>query len=597
MNQEEKFQLLHERFGHNGFREKQEEAVNAILEGQDLLMILPTGGGKSLAFQLPTLMMSGTTVVISPLIALMQDQVHALNAQKMDAEMLSSMQSREESEMIINDLIYGNVKFLYLSPERLNTPRMQQILSQIEINFFVIDEAHCISEWGHEFREDYRALSQLRERFPSVNIAAFTATATPHVRDDILRLLCLDTPKVLQGTIFRENLKISVKHRSGEGKEQLLELLKRYSNQSGIIYTSSRKKTESLSQYLNTQGFKSLAYHAGLPHQERSDVYHSFVYDEVQIVVATIAFGMGIDKSNIRFVVHMTLPKTVENYYQEMGRAGRDGDDAEVLLLYSAADMVQQKHFIAQIQDPIYNQHALDKLNAIYRYSSSETCRHQMIAKYFEDEISPCKSHCDNCTEDKKESTDISVQAQKLLSTIYKTSQMFGKNYLIDILRGSKEQKILANHHDELSVYGIGEEMSKKQWFVIVDRLLEVGAIDFNEHKGLILLEHGILILKGKATLEIESSRLHVKQSKVKKVIEEVFDFNSDLFEKLRILRGVIAKENSVPAYIVFGDKTLKEMARDVPQNDEEMLAINGVGVKKLEQYGEQFIALLKSLR
>ena len=597
MNQDEKYQLLHERFGHNGFREKQEEAVDSILSGQDLLMILPTGGGKSLAFQLPTLMMSGTTVVISPLIALMQDQVHALNAQKMDAEMLSSMQSREESEMIINDLMYGNVKFLYLSPERLNTPRMQQILSQIEINFFVIDEAHCISEWGHEFREDYRALSQLRERFPSVSIAAFTATATSHVRDDILRLLCLENPKLLQGTIFRENLKISVKHRIGEGKEQLLELLKRYPEQSGIIYTSSRKKTESLSQYLNTQGFKALAYHAGLPHQQRSDVYHAFVYDEVQIVVATIAFGMGIDKSNIRFVVHMTLPKTVENYYQEMGRAGRDGDDSEVLLLYSAADMVQQKHFISQIQDPIYNQLALDKLNAIYRYASSETCRHQMIAKYFEDDILTCKTHCDNCSEDKKERTDISVQAQKLLSTIYKTSQMFGKNYLIDILRGSKEQKILANNHDGLSVYGIGEEMSKKQWFVIVDRLLEIEAIGFNEHKGLILLEQGVLILKGKASLEIDSTRLHVKQSKVKKVIDEVLDFNSDLFEKLRILRSVIAKENSVPAYIVFGDKTLKEMARDVPQNDDEMLAINGVGAKKLEQYGEQFIALLKSLK
>ncbi len=597
MNQDEKYHLLQERFGHNDFRQKQEEAVDSILAKQDLLMILPTGGGKSLAFQLPTLMMSGTTVVISPLIALMQDQVHALNAQKMDAEMLSSMQSREESEMIINDLIYGNVKFLYLSPERLNTPRMQQILSQIEINFFVIDEAHCISEWGHEFREDYRALSQLRERFPSVNIAAFTATATPHVRDDILRLLNLETPKVLQGTIFRENLKIRVKHRNGEGKEQLLELLRRYPNQSGIIYTSSRKKTQSLSQYLNAQGYKTLAYHAGLPHQERSDVYHAFVYDEVQIVVATIAFGMGIDKSNIRFVVHMSLPKTVENYYQEMGRAGRDGDDAEVLLLYSAADMVQQKHFIDQIQDAVHNRHALDKLNAIYRYCSSETCRHQMIAKYFEDDILTCKSHCDNCTEDKKERKDITVQAQKLLSTIYKTSQMFGKNYIIDILRGSKEQKILANHHDELSVYGIGEELSKKQWFVIVDRLLEVGAIDFNEHKGLILSQEGVLILKGKSILEIDVSRLQVKESKMKKIINEVFDFNSDLFEKLRILRSVIAKENSIPAYIVFADKTLKEMARDVPQTKEEMLAINGVGAKKLEQYGEQFIALIKSLK
>jgi ATP-dependent DNA helicase RecQ len=596
MNHDEKYLLLKERFGHNSFREKQEEAVDAILDGEDLLMILPTGGGKSLAFQLPTLMMSGTTVVISPLIALMQDQVHALKAQNMDAEMLSSMQSRSESEMIINDLMYGNLKFLYLSPERLNTPRIQEILSQIDINFFVIDEAHCISEWGHEFREDYRALSQLRERFPSVNIAAFTATATLHVRDDILRLLRLKEPRVLQGTIFRDNLKISVKPRVGEGREQLISFLQNYSSKSGIIYTSSRKKTESLSQYLNAQGFKSLAYHAGLAHSERSDVYHAFVYDEVQIVVATIAFGMGIDKSNIRFVVHMTLPKTVENYYQEMGRAGRDGDDSEVLLLYGAADMVQQKHFIQQIEDVAYASHMHEKLNAIYRYASSETCRHQMIAKYFEDDIKECETHCDNCLEDERQNRDITVEAQKLLSAIYKTSQLFGKNYIIDILRGSKEQKILTNAHDKLSVYAIGLELSKKQWYVIVDRLLEIQAIDFNEHRGLVILQDGIEILKGKKSVFIDSSRLHVKESKVKKIINEVFDFNSDLFEKLRILRSVIAKENSVPAYIVFSDKTLKEMARDVPQTQDEMLKINGVGAKKLEQYGEQFIALLKSL-
>ncbi len=595
MNTDEKYHILKERFGHNGFRDKQEEAVDAILNGRDLLMVLPTGGGKSLAFQLPTLMMDGVSVVISPLIALMQDQVHALKAQNMDAQMLTSMQSRQESEMIINDLMYGNLKFLYLSPERLNTPRIQEILSQIKINFFVIDEAHCISEWGHEFREDYRALSQLKQRFPSVSIAAFTATATLHVRDDILRLLNLNDPLLLKGTIFRENLKISVKPRVGDGKAQLLQFLSAYSGESGIIYTSSRKKTEMLSQYLNAQGFKSLAYHAGLAHNERSDVYHSFVYDEVDIVVATIAFGMGIDKSNIRFVVHMSLPKTVENYYQEMGRAGRDGENSEVLLLYSAADMIQQKHFIQQIEDVSYASHMFEKLNAIYRYCSSETCRHKMIAKYFEDEIQECESRCDNCLEEEKERTDITIQAQKLLSCIYKTSQMFGKNYVIDILRGSKEQKILSNNHDKLSVYGIGAEYSKKQWFVVVDRLLEVGALGLNEHKGLILSQEGISILKGKSTLLIDSSRLNVKESKVKKIINEVVDFNSDLFEKLRMLRASIAKENSIPAYIVFSDKTLKQMARDVPQTEQEMLEINGVGAKKLQQYGEKFIALLSS--
>ncbi len=590
-----KYQILQSQFGHKAFRPLQEEAVDAILAGKDLLMILPTGGGKSLSFQLPTLLMEGVTIVISPLLALMHDQVQSLKAQEMRAEMLSSMQSSEESGDIIRRLYANEIDFLYLSPERLNTDGMRNILSQIKLNYFVIDEAHCISEWGHEFRGDYRALSQLKEQYPHVSVAAFTATATEHVRHDIVRNLRLENATVLQGKIFRENLQITAKHRIKDGYDQLSGFLDDHKEESGIVYAFSRKSVEAIAAHLQKKGYAAAAYHAGMPSAQRNSVFHDFVHDEVKIIVATIAFGMGIDKSNIRFVVHMSLPKTLENYYQEIGRAGRDGDHADVVLLFSAADTIQQKRFVEMNDGDLqYKTHLLEKLATIQRFASSETCRHQQLAAYFDDTLEACKDKCDNCLEPDHEKKDISTEAQMLLSTVYRTGQSFGKNYLIDILRGSKEQKILSSGHDALSVYGVGEKLSKKQWFVVIDRLLEVEALGVNEHQGLVLTESGLKILKGKEKLLIRSERLNVKAKTVKKAAPEAFDYDTELFEALRALRHEIAQESNVPAYIVFGDKTLKEMAAKNPQSREEMLQVGGIGEVKFERYGEKFLTLLQ---
>lgn len=593
----QKYEILKSVFGHDKFRSFQEEAVDSILHQKDLLLILPTGGGKSLCYQLPSLMMHGVTVVVSPLLALMHDQVMALKANGVRAEMISSMQTGEEIDLVRYALLNGELKLLYIAPERFSSPSFLSLLKQIKINFFVIDEAHCVSEWGHEFREDYRKLHLLRENFPNVGIAAFTATATPKVQKDITSALRLKAPVEIRGKIFRENLHISVEPRIKDGKAQLMEFLKNFKNESGIIYAFSRKQTESLAEYLQKQGVKAKAFHAGLPNHVKEETFKSFVHDETQVVVATIAFGMGIDKSNIRFVVHMSLPKTIENYYQEIGRAGRDGLDSEVLLLYSGSDMMMQREFIEQLEDSPYKENAFNKLELIARYASAEECRHQYIANYFEDELSVCETKCDSCMAPVSEKSDISVDAQKLLSSVYRTGQRFGQAYVIDVLRGSTVEKILENGHDSLSVYGIGKEHSKAYWERILERLMEVGALKRGEFRALMIDTVGMQILKKELTVEIKSDRLNVKAKKEYVSHHEDTELNTDAFESLRSLRANIAKEEGKPAYIVFGDKTLKEMANALPQDKEEMLSMHGIGEVKYERYGEAFLNLCIDLK
>ena len=556
-------------------------------------MILPTGGGKSLVFQLPTMMMDGLTIVISPLIALMQDQVSALKAQNISAEMLSSAQNYDEVQDIIALAFSGSLKFLYLSPERLNNGSTIDMLRNLNINFFVIDEAHCISQWGHEFRNDYRALGNLKANFPNTTIAAFTATSTDNVTTDIMRELRLENPLLLKGKIFRKNIFISTERRISNGYAQLKNFLLRHKNESGIIYVSSRKKAEELSNHLNQNGYKSLAYHAGLPQHVREQNFKIFVNDKVNIMVATIAFGMGIDKSDIRFVVHMSLPKSQENYYQEIGRAGRDGEDSEVLLLFNAGDMAQHKHFLAEITNEEYKEHLEKKIEKIYKYATSEICFHKQLAEYFNDTLDACQNRCDNCLSSDDVRREITKEAQMILSAIYKTNQGFGKNYIIDILRGSKEQKILANRADKLSVYNIGEHLSKKEWFVIVERLLELKVITLGEFSVLKLTQDAIAILKSQKTVDIKSSRMQVN-TKTKAIKQEKeFTYDEELFEKLRQKRSELANELSVPAYIIFSDKTLKHLADDMPTNKEEMLEVNGVGEKKFAQFGEAFLEVI----
>ncbi|MCD6432463.1 MAG: DNA helicase RecQ [Sulfurimonas sp.] len=590
-----KHKVLKDNFGHNNFRELQEEGVDAILNNQDLLMILPTGGGKSLVYQLPTLIKDGISIVISPLIALMQDQVSALKAQQISADMISSAQSRDDIDAIVHSARMGELKFLYISPERLNTQWTLNLLRGLNINFFVIDEAHCISQWGHEFREDYRALGSLKANFPRANICAFTATSTNHVTDDILIELRLENPKVLRGRIFRKNIFISAERRITNGYAQLEKFLNRHTDESGIIYVSSRKKTEDISAYLNQNGYKSLPYHAGLPQHVREQNFKIFVNDKVNIMVATIAFGMGIDKSDIRFVVHMSLPKSQENYYQEIGRAGRDGEDSEVLLLFNAADMVLQKRFLNDIQNQKYKAHLDAKIDGIYKFATSEICFHKQLAEYFDDTLDECKNRCDNCLHSNDSRRDITKEAQMILSAIYKTSQNFGKNYIIDILRGSKEQKLLANSADNLSVYNIGTHLSKKEWFIVLERLLELKILNIGEFSVLKLTNDAITILKGQKEIDIKSSRLEVSKTEKKVKQKEDFVYDEELFQELRTKRSELASELSVPAYIIFSDKTLKHLASDKPYDKASMLEVNGVGEKKFEQFGEDFLEVINS--
>ncbi len=590
-----KIEILEHYFGHSAFRPLQEEVVDAILGGEDVLMILPTGGGKSLCYQLPTLLMDGVTVVISPLLALMHDQVVALRANGISAAMLSSMQDIEESQQIEQSLQRGEIRLLYVAPERLTNPYFLSLLQRLSINFFVVDEAHCVSEWGHEFRENYRRLSLLKASFPQIPVAAFTATATKAVEADIVANLGLDNPKRVRGSLFRNNLTIYAKHRIKDGREQLLAFLKAHEGESGIIYTLSRKSTESVARFLQTKGVEARAYHAGLSTEEKNSTYRDFVADSVQVVVATIAFGMGIDKSNIRFVVHLSLPKTIENYYQEIGRAGRDGLESETLLLFAASDIVQQKAFIEDLPETPYKAHAFNKLESMVRFANGEGCRHQSIATYFDDTIEACGDKCDNCIIPNHEKIDITEPTRMMLSAVVRTGQKFGIHYVVDILRGSKEQRILQNGHDTLSVYGIGKEYTKAQWLTIADKLLEIGAVQIGEFKVYGLTPFGVEVLKGMHPVTLKKERLEIRSSVPQRKVTYFDDYDVALFDKLRALRSEIALESGIPPYIVFSDKTLKELSASKPQTKEEMLAVHGVGEVKFERYGEAFLEVLRS--
>ncbi len=590
-----KHKILKDIFGHDAFRSFQEEVVDTILAKKDVLTILPTGGGKSLCYQLPTLLMEGTTVVISPLIALMQDQIKALNDLNISADMISSATSNDENALTLQKLLRGELKFVYVAPERFSSNDFVGVLQRININYFVIDEAHCVSAWGHEFRAEYRNLDRLKRFFPNSAIAAFTATATKKVEADIAQSLNLNTPKHFRAKTIRDNLYISCEPRIGNGKNQILSFLKSHKGLCGIIYIFTRKEAESTASFLQENGYSAKAYHAGISTEVKNAVFNDFVYEKIDIVVATIAFGMGIDKSNIRFVLHTSLPKTLENYYQEIGRAGRDGDVSYVHMLYSKNDEIKRKIQIDEALDNAYKTTALEKLETMYRYCVSNQCRHKLIASYFEDTIDECKTLCDNCTKGEVELIDISIEAQKFLSAVYRSEQRFGINHIIDILRGSKNQKVLEFAHNQLSVYGLGSEISKNQWIALTDRLIDIEAVSLGEFRAVKLQPLGFEILKGNQKVFLESDKFNIEQKEAQHEEEQSVD--ELIYERFKNLRKEIALSHEVPAYVIFGDKSLKELASKLPATKEEMLRINGVGEVKFEKYGEMFLALCLSIK
>ncbi len=595
MNNLNKFNILKQYFGFDTFRPIQEKAIDHILAKQDLLTILPTGSGKSLIFQLPTLMMSGTTIVISPLIALMQDQVANLTTNGISADMISSLNTNEQNNSIFEQLHNKQLKFLYIAPERFANSYFVNQLKGIDINFFVIDEAHCVSEWGHEFRDDYQKLGLLREHFPHTPITSFTATATRTVEADILKTLFIEPSNVLRTKIQRTNLIIRAEKRMGNGKPQIKEFLKTHENECGIVYCFTRKETTQLSEYLNNAGFDTLAYHAGLPSATRDDIFKKFKSESVKIIVATIAFGMGIDKGNIRFVLHTSMPKTIENYSQEIGRAGRDGLNADVLMLYSKADEIGKRRFIDELPNGPYKTSNYQKLENMYRYSISSKCRHQYIAKYFDDDIEVCKTICDNCIGGDKEYQDITIDSQKFLSAILRCEERFGQAYIIDILRGSRGKRILDFGHDKLSVYGIGVDFTKEQWQSVADTLLDIEAISINgEYRTLSVTNIGKEILKKQRVVNIDKSHLQTDKS-YNEYSKEIV--TNETYDKFRHLRDTLAQKENVAPYMIFPEKTLIEFSNKLPITTDDFLSVNGVGQMKFEKYGLQFLNLCKELR
>lgn len=567
---------------------------------------MPTGAGKSLCYQLPAVCHDGYTLVVSPLIALMKDQVDALQVNGIPASFVNSTLSAQENEQILVRTARSDIKILYVAPERITTTRFQRFLADVPPSLIAIDEAHCISEWGHQFRPDYRSLKSLRQRFASIPVIALTATATEDTRRDIADQLQLVESKWFVSSFNRPNLIYSVRPKQ-QAFESLLGLIKSHNNESAIIYCSSRKETEQLAYDLSERGISATPYHAGLDNDLRRTTQDRFIKDEVTVIVATIAFGMGIDKPDVRLVVHYNLSKSLEGYYQETGRAGRDGLPSECVLFYTFGDRVKQDFFINQIEDPTERQHASDKLSAMVEYSELRSCRRRYILRYFgdhtdvtelngpDDSKSGCRS-CDVCLA-VKEDFDATEIAQKILSAVIRTGERFGAKYVSDVLRGSRAKRIRDFQHDQLTVHGIASNFSEPELRQIIglledEGLLIISSSEFRTlavtEKGKIFLNERVNLILARIPLETESS-LGLDDSSNSGDL----DYNQNLFSELKSLRKEIAQERDVPAYVIFGDVALREMAHYMPNSLETFGSISGVGATKLDQFGDRFVSLL----
>lgn len=601
-------EILKDIFGYDSFRPLQLEIIKNLLAGKDTLAIMPTGGGKSLCYQIPALIFKGITIVVSPLISLMQDQVSSLKENGVPAEFLNSSLEFSEYLETVKKLKDGEIKIVYVSPEGLASDKMMGIFHEcsMPINCITIDEAHCVSEWGHDFRPDYLSISNVRKHFPNAVCLALTATATASVQQDIIKNLQLYRPTVFTASFNRKNIFLEVKPKKN-ALSQVIECIEKHKDESGIIYCFSRKSVDELTMKLHNEGYSVLNYHAGLSDIQRTKKQNLFIKDKVRIIVATVAFGMGINKPNVRFVIHYDMAKSLEEYYQEIGRAGRDGLESHALLLYSPGDIHKIRFFFNEAADPEKSERLLQ---GMINYAKARTCRRHALLSYFGENFSGADTSadecCDICAAGPVNLTDVTIPSQKLMSCIFRLKQHYGAAYVIDVLLGSKQKRIMENHHNELSTWGIGKELEKSDWFELTDLLIETGYIlKVGEYNVLAVSKMGALALTNRTQIKLPvqlnfkniinapkqkpSFVLHKKNEFLKNLSEK----DTELYNAIKQWRNSTAEKENIAPYMIFGDKTIEELVEKKPASEKELLSVFGIGTVKAEKIGAPVLRII----